>query len=167
MRSVALNDGWSLDGSVVLSVKGVVDDDTVEDFERGLDVAVGTGFRQLVIDLTACQLASAGLAALIRLHRRSSSRPAATLLVAAGVDQLRMLQIVGLASRFRTYTTVDAALHSCCSVAPVAAVNGTGTQIRHLTSVDGFGPARSSRPIQRGGRPVLSGSRAATDAGNE
>ena len=54
MGSLAFNDVCLLDGGVALIVRGVVDDDTVEDFERRLDSAIGTGSRQLVIDLTAC-----------------------------------------------------------------------------------------------------------------
>lgn len=120
MGPLALNEVCALDGSVAVIVSGVVDDDTVEHFERRLHSAVGTGFDQLVIDLTACRLASAGLAALIRLERRSRTRPAATRLVATGVDQIRMLQILGLTSRFRIYATLDAALRSCRSaVRPV------------------------------------------------
>jgi STAS domain-containing protein len=109
MESLALNDVVCLDGSAALIARGVVDDDTVERFERRIDSAIGIGPGRLVIDLTACRLASAGLAALVRLERRSGS-PAATHLVANGVDQLRMLQIVGLTSRFRIYATLEAAL---------------------------------------------------------
>jgi anti-anti-sigma factor len=129
MGSLALNEVCWLDGSVAVIARGVVDDDTVEQFERRLDLAIGTrprrtGPRELVIDLTDCQLDSAGLAALIRLQRRSSSRPA-TRLVATGADLLRMLQIVGLTSRFRVYATLDAAHDSCSSAAPATAgVNG-------------------------------------------
>jgi anti-anti-sigma factor len=124
MESLALNDVVWHDGSVALIVRGVVDDDTVERFEQRIDSAIGIDPRRLVIDLTACRLASAGLAALIRLERRSSSRPAVTRLVVNGVDQLRMLHIVGLTSRFRIYATLDAAVHSRRTDArPVAVVN--------------------------------------------
>lgn len=141
MESLALNDVVCLDGSVALIVRGVVDDDTVERFEQRIDSAIGIGPRQLVLDLTGCRLASAGLAALIRLERRSTSRPAATRLVANGVDQLRMLQIVGLTSRFRIYATLDAALCSCRSAArPVAVVNWAAPRLRNG---QGRGLARS------------------------
>jgi anti-anti-sigma regulatory factor len=116
MGSLAVNEVCWLDGSVAVIARGVVDDDTVELFERRLDLAIGTrlrltGPRQLVIDLTDCRLESAGLAALIRLQRRSGSRPAAPRLVATGVDLLRMLEIIGV-SRFRVYKTLEAAHHS-------------------------------------------------------
>ena len=177
MGSLAVSEVCWLDGRVALIVRGVVDDATVEHFERRLDSAIGTS-RRLVVDLTGCQLASAGLAALVRLERRLRSRPTAPSLVATGVDLLRMLQIVGLTPRFRIYATLDAALHSC---APrLARVNGAAAarparqpgpkgrgEFRYLTSIQGFGPARFSRPIQRGGRAVGRRSRAATGAGNE
>ena len=174
MGSLALNEVSWLDGSVALIARGVVDDDTVEHFESRLDSAIGTGSRQLIIDLTACQLASAGLAALMRLQRRSSSRPAATRLVATGVELLRLLRIVGLTSQFPIYATLDAALRSGRSAAPrVAGVNGVAVrpskqtglrgaaEVRHLTSIKDFGAARFSRPVERGGRAIGHGSRAA------
>lgn len=180
MGSLAVSEVCWLDGSVALIVRGVVDDATVEDFERRLDSAIGTS-RRLVVDLTGCQLASAGLAALVRLERRLRSRPAPPSLVATGVDLLRMLQIVGLTSRFRIYATLDAALHSCRSAAlPLAGVNGSaatcpsrqpgprdGAEFRQLTSSEAFGPARFSRPIQRGDGAIRRRSRAVTGAGNE
>ena len=110
MGSLALNEVGSVDGSVALIARGVVDDDTVELFERRLDKAGETGLGELVIDLTDCHLASAGLAALIRLQRRSSDCARTTRLVATDVDALRMLQIVGL-TRFRVYATLAAAQH--------------------------------------------------------
>jgi anti-anti-sigma factor len=134
---LALNEVGSVDGSVALIVRGVVDDDTVELFERRLDLAV-TGFGELVIDLTDCQLDSAGLAALIRLQRRSSDRARTTRLVATDVDALRMLQIVGL-TRFRVYATLAAAQHSSRSVP---------RPIRHLRSVDGCGADPAWRALQ-------------------
>jgi anti-anti-sigma factor len=180
MGSLAVSEVCWLDGSVALVVRGVVDDATVEHFERRLDSAIGTS-RRLVVDLTGCQLASAGLAALVRLERRLRGRPAAPSLVATGVDLLRMLQIVGLTPRFRIYATLDAALHSCRSAAPpLAEFNGAaaarpprqtgprgGVEVRHRTRIEGFGPARFSRPVERGGRTVGRRSRAATGAGNE
>ena len=180
MGSLAVSEVCWLDGSVALIVRGVVDDVTVEHFERRLELAIRTSHR-LVVDLTGCQLASAGLAALVRLERRSRSCHGGTTFVATGVDLLRMLQIVGLTSRFRIYATLDAALHSCRSAAPpVAGVNGAaaarrsrqiglrgGAEVRHLTSIEGFGPARFSRPVRQGGRAIGRRSRAATGAGNE
>jgi len=179
MGSLAVREVCWLDGRVALIVRGVVDDATVEHFERRLDSAIGTS-RRLVVDLTGCQLASAGLAALVRFERRLRSCPTAPSLVATGVDLLRMLQIVGLTPRFRIYATLDAALHSCRSAAPpLGRVNGAVArparqpgpkgrgEFRYLSSIEGFGPARFSRPIQPGGRAVGRRSRAPTGAGNE
>ncbi|HYM64197.1 MAG TPA: STAS domain-containing protein [Gaiellaceae bacterium] len=112
MGSLALNEVHQLDGSLVLIANGIVDDATVECFERGLDRAMGAGSRQVIVDLTTCRLDSAGLAALVRLRRRSGSRSAATSLVASDGAPFRMLQIIGLTSQFPTYPTVEAALSS-------------------------------------------------------
>ena len=57
-------------------------------------------------------LADAGLAALVRVQRRFRDRPSVTRLVATDQDLLRLLQIVGLMSRFRVFASLDAALHS-------------------------------------------------------
>jgi anti-anti-sigma factor len=112
MGSLAVRQVRRLDGSLVLSVSGIVDDVTVECFERGLDRATCTGSGQIVIDLTTCRLDSAGLAALVRLWRRSGSRSAGMRLVAPDADLFRMLELIGLTSQFPTYATMDAALPS-------------------------------------------------------
>jgi anti-anti-sigma factor len=101
------------DGNVVLTAEGLVDDDTVERFEQSLDDAIGREAKPLVIDLTECQLASAGLAALIRLQRRSERRPETTLLVASDADLVWTLQVVGLTYWCQVFETLDAALESC------------------------------------------------------
>jgi anti-anti-sigma factor len=98
------------DGSVALIACGVVDDSTVEQFERTLDRVAGTDFERLIIDLTACQLASAGLGALIRLQRRLQDRAEAALLVATDVDLIWTLRVVGLTYWFRVCDTLEAAL---------------------------------------------------------
>lgn len=160
MGSLALNEVCWLDGRVALIVRGVVDDNTVERFERTLDLALlGAGSRDLIIDLNACQLASAGLAALIRLQRRTSTRQEALRVVAAASDLVRMLQIVGLASNFRIYATLDAALESCCSDAsPVAGVKLAARR-----------PSKQPGPRRDAAVTHLTGhrSRAAVGAGNE
>jgi anti-anti-sigma regulatory factor len=106
----------SFGGIAVLIADGVVDDDTVEEFEQALDGTVGGGWEPLVVDLTGCQLASAGLAALVRLHRSQERRPEATLLVATDVDLLWTLQVVGLTYWCQVFATLDAALESCSPV---------------------------------------------------
>ena len=100
----------SCDGSVALIARGVVDDETVEQFEQTLDRIVSDEFERLVIDLTSCQLASAGLGALIRLQRRLQSRAEAALLVATDVDLIWTLRVVGLTYWFRVCDTLEAAL---------------------------------------------------------
>ena len=112
MGSLAVRQVRRLDGSLVLSVNGIVDDATVERFEQGLDRATAAGSRQIIIDLTTCRLNSAGLAALVRLWRRSGKRSAGMRLVAPDADLFRMLEIIGLTSQFPTYPTLDAALPS-------------------------------------------------------
>ena len=110
MGSLSVRQVFPSDGSIALIARGVVDDDTVEQFERTLDQVTGNAFERLVIDLTACQLASAGLGALIRLQRRLQSRAEAVLLVATDVDLIWTLRVVGLTYWFRVCDTLEAAL---------------------------------------------------------
>ena len=108
MGSLALRQVRRLDGSLVLGVRGIVDDATVECFEKGLD-------------RTTCRLDSAGLAALVRLWRRSGRRSAQMRLVAPDATLFRMLEIIGLTSQFPTYPSMDAALPSPpAALSPVA-----------------------------------------------
>ena len=98
MGLLALNEIVRLDGSRVLVVNGRVDDFSVACFEKGLDHASEGRFRRLIIDLTACQLDSAGLAALIRLKRRANGHAAGIGLVVPDGHVYKMLQVTGLAS---------------------------------------------------------------------
>jgi anti-anti-sigma factor len=109
---LALSEESRLDGSVALRVRGVVDDETVEEFERTIDSALDAEPADLVLDLSGCRLDSAGLGALVRMQRRLRGRIAFTKLVTTDVDLLRLLQIVGLMSGVRVYASLDAALHS-------------------------------------------------------
>lgn len=109
--SLAIDEVPGIDGSLVLIVRGVVDDSTVERFERGLDRAIGTGSGRVVVDLTRCRLFSAGFAALVRVQRRGSAA-AATRLVVRDSDLRRMLWILRLTLTLPTYPTVAAALQS-------------------------------------------------------
>ena len=109
---LALAEDARRDGSVALTVHGTVDDETVEEFERSLDSAMGVEPARLVLDLSDCRLDSAGLAALVRVQRRFRDRPSCTRLVATDRDLLRLLQIVGLMPGFRVFASLDAALHS-------------------------------------------------------
>ena len=163
MGSLALRQVSRLDGSLVLSVRGIVDDATVECFEKGLDRATATGSRQVIIDLTTCRLDSAGLAALVRLWRRSGRRSAQMRLVASDDALFRMLEIIGLTSQFPTYPSTDAALPSLpAAPTPIApgrkavAMRSRARRRRdgeiwprctfHLTSMDGAAlPRRAVR----------------------
>jgi anti-anti-sigma factor len=102
-----------MDGSTALLVHGVVDDDSVEQFEHSLEAALSTESGHLILDLTGCRLDSAGLSALVRMQRRVLGRPAFTRLVATDVDLLRLMQIVGLLAGVKIYASLDAARHSC------------------------------------------------------
>jgi anti-anti-sigma regulatory factor len=113
LGSVTLSEVSYRGGGVALVAEGVVDDHTVEQFENALDHAVGARRELLVIDLTACQLASAGLAALVRLHRSPERRPETTLLVATDVDLLWTLHVVGLTYWCQVFRTLGEALESC------------------------------------------------------
>jgi anti-anti-sigma factor len=97
-----------LDDDLLLTVSGIVDDATVEDFEQGLTRAADAGSGQVIVDLTACWLDSAGLQALARLRRRSNGRCEQTRLLVCDADLFRMLQIVGLTSHFPTFLTTYA-----------------------------------------------------------
>jgi anti-anti-sigma factor len=110
---LALAEETRVDGSTALLVHGIVDDDTVEQFEHSLDAALSTESGHLILDLTGCRLDSAGLSALVRMQRRVEDRPAFTRLVATDVDLLRLMQIVGLLSGVKVYASRDAARRSC------------------------------------------------------
>ena len=109
---LALAEESRVDGSIALRVHGIVDDDTVAEFETGLDSAMGLDPGRLVLDLSDCRLDSAGLAALVRAQRRWRGRPSAARLVATDADQLRLLQIVGLRPGLHVFPSLDAALQS-------------------------------------------------------
>lgn len=110
---LALAEETRMDGSTALLVHGVVDDDTVEQFETSLDAALSTESGHLILDLSECRLDSAGLSALVRMQRRVRDRPAFTRLVATDVDLLRLMQIVGLLTGVKVYASLDAARRSC------------------------------------------------------
>jgi anti-anti-sigma regulatory factor len=114
---VSVNEVSCGNGSVALRVTGVVDDDTVEQFEQAVEGAVGAGLDSLVLDLTSCRLESAGLAALIRLQRSEERRPEATLLVTTDVDLLWTLQVVGLTYFCEVFATLEAALDASSATA--------------------------------------------------
>lgn len=110
MGSLHLEQLHRFDGACILSVGGEIDESTVDAFERGLEASLAKS-RRLVVDLTMCTVSSEGLAALIRVHQCTSDRVAVTL-VARDSCLLRMLDAVGLTTKFGTYPTVNAALSS-------------------------------------------------------
>ncbi len=110
---LALAEETRMNSGTALLVQGVVDDDSVEEFEHSLEAAVSTESGQLILDLSGCRLDSAGLSALVRMQRRVRGRPAFTRLVATDVDLLRLMQIVGLLSGVKIYASLDAARRSC------------------------------------------------------
>ncbi|MGZ4419548.1 MAG: STAS domain-containing protein [Gaiellaceae bacterium] len=112
MGSLTLSGVSDGGGGVALVANGIVDDHTVEQFEHALDRAVEARRELLVIDLTSCQLASAGLAALIRLHRSPERRPETTLVVATDVDLLWTLHVVGLSYWCQVFATLGEALEA-------------------------------------------------------
>ncbi len=112
LGSLTLSEVSYRGGGIALVAEGTVDDRTVEHFEHALDSAVGASRELLVVDLTGCRLASAGLAALIRLHRSDERRPEKTFLIATDVDLLWTLHVVGLTYWCEVFATLDAALES-------------------------------------------------------
>jgi anti-anti-sigma factor len=144
MGSLALSEVRGLDGRLLLTVTGAVNDATVESFERALDQATAARSYTVIVDLSRCQLDSAGLAALVRLYRRSIVRAAETRLVVPNVALFRMLEIVGLASQFPTYRTMAAAVHSLpSSPSPATRLPGLAAMRRHLR-----------RPVPLAGEPI-------------
>jgi anti-anti-sigma factor len=156
MRSLALNEVRRLDGNLVLIASGVVDDATVECFEKGLDRASGAGFERVIVDLTGCRLDSAGLAALVRLRRRSSGDSGDTRLVVPDRNVLRMLQIVGLTPHLPTYRTVAAALRLRSSTHAGPRGQRRGPAPLHASpGVHGRrGTLPPRRPVRRASRPA-------------
>jgi len=129
VEAFGLNEILWPDGSVSVVVSGVVDDTTVERFEAGLHRPIDAGCRRLIVDISASDVGSAGLAALNDLERRVDGRSVVSL-VASGVG-LRTLQIVGLTARFRTYESLDAAVRPSGAAVPrVAAPAGAATPAR-------------------------------------
>ena len=113
MGSLSLSEVSFHGRGAALVANGVIDDETVEQFEHALDEAVGGRREPLIVDLTGCQLTSAGLAALIRLQRSPERSPEAMLLVTTVVDLLWKLQVVGLTYSCQIFATLDAATESC------------------------------------------------------
>lgn len=154
MGSLALDEVRRLDGRLVLIAGGLVDDTTVESFERALDRVTRGGSRRVIVDLTRCRLDSAGLAALVRLRRRAGRFLVELRLVVADVELFRMLQIIGLASHFPTYLAIGTPLRRP-PAAPSPVASTTGADVLRFERLPGRvgrpGPtrARSSTRVER------------------
>jgi anti-anti-sigma factor len=112
MRSLRCNEVWRPNGSVVLTLEGVVDDDTAEQFENRLQRAISTAYHQLIVDVTACRLDSAGLEALKHLRTNSRDGKPNVVVVATDANLLRTLRIVGLDSELPIDATRDGTARS-------------------------------------------------------
>jgi anti-anti-sigma factor len=157
MGSLALNEVRRYEGEFVLTVTGIVDDASVEYFEQGLARAAGAGSGRVIVDLTACWLESAGLAALVRLGRRSNGRSAQTRLLVGDVELLKMLQFVGLTSHFPTVLTSDAAAGPSVGGRPGQRGGQDSSRDPQSRVVSArSAPARSSRVRARTARHSLS-----------
>ena len=110
MPRLLLNEICWPDGSLGLIARGVVDDQTIAAFETELTRALSTTPVNLLIDVTECELAAAGLAAL--LHLESHHVPK-VVLIATEPAMLGILRIAGVTSRYRIYPTLERALNDC------------------------------------------------------
>jgi anti-anti-sigma regulatory factor len=110
MARLLLNEICWPDGDLALIARGVVDDGTVAAFETEIARGISTTPVNLLIDVSECELASAGLAALLHLQLR---RVTSVVLVATSPAMLSILRISGVASRYRIYSTLAAARDAC------------------------------------------------------
>jgi hypothetical protein len=110
MPRLLLNEICWPDGSLGLIARGVVDDQTIAAFETELTRALSTTPVNLLVDVTECELAAAGLAALLHLDSHHVSK---VVLIATEPAMLGILRIAGVASRYRIYPTLERALNDC------------------------------------------------------
>jgi anti-anti-sigma factor len=103
------------DGDLGLIARGAVDARTVASFESVVARAISTAPVNLLIDVTQCELASAGLGALRDVR---FSPETTVVLVASSPAVSRLLQIAGLASRYRIYATLEIARDACHDAEP-------------------------------------------------
>jgi hypothetical protein len=93
-----------------LVARGVVDDQTIAAFETELKRALSTTPVNLLIDVTECELAAAGLAALLHLEPHHIPK---VVLIATEPAMLGILRVAGVTSRYRIYPTLERALDAC------------------------------------------------------
>ena len=110
MARLLLNEICWPDGDLGLIARGMVDDGTVAAFETELERAVSTTPVTLLIDVSECELASAGLAALLHLQL---CRVTTVVLVATSPAMLSILRIAGVDSKYRIYSTLEVARDAC------------------------------------------------------
>ncbi|MDX6496610.1 MAG: hypothetical protein QOE17_2596 [Gaiellales bacterium] len=110
MPRLLLNEICWPDGSLALIARGVVDDQTIAAFETELTRALSTTPVNLLVDVTECELAAAGLAALLHLDSHLVSK---VVLIAGEPAMLGILRIAGVTSRYRIYPTLERALNGC------------------------------------------------------
>jgi hypothetical protein len=110
MPRLLLNEICWPDGSLGLIARGVVDDQTIAAFETELTRALSTTPVNLLVDVTECELAAAGLAALLHLESHHVSK---VVLIATEPAMLGILRIAGVTSRYRIYPTLEGALNAC------------------------------------------------------
>src|SRR2546430_1179795 len=86
----------------VVTVRGEVDVYTVEELRAALDAAVATGSGEIIIDLAGLEyIDSAGLGVLVTTLRRLQQAGGDLVLQAPSAGTFRLLEISGLADRFR------------------------------------------------------------------
>jgi hypothetical protein len=110
MARLLLNEICWPDGDVGLIARGAVDDRTVASFETELARAFSTAPANLLLDVSECELASAGLAALLHLR---PGRVTTVVIVASCPALVSLLRIAGVASRYRIYSTLEVARDAC------------------------------------------------------
>src|SRR5260221_5690542 len=110
MARLLLNEICWPDGDLGLIARGVVDDGRVAAFEAELARGISTTPLNLLIDVSECDLASAGLAALLHLRLR---RVTTVVLIATSPAMLSILRIAGVASKYRIYPTLEVARDAC------------------------------------------------------
>lgn len=79
-------------------------------FETELTRALSTTPVNLLVDVTECELAAAGLAALLHLESHHVSK---VVLIATEPAMLGILRIAGVFSKYRIYPTLERALDAC------------------------------------------------------
>lgn len=100
----------SQDATTVLAVSGEIDMVTAPELEQAVERALTSGPSTLVVDLAQVTfLASAGLAVLVRSHKRAGQATSLRI-VADNVHTQRPLQLMGLDQELSTYASRDEAL---------------------------------------------------------